>query len=75
MDGLPCGNFIIKLSNVLFICLSSALVPQSINICTCHVYRCLSKSLSHIFTILATIHPDSSKTVKSRFIGIEIQHQ
>ena len=27
-----------------FICLSSALVSQSINICTCHVYRCLSKA-------------------------------
>ena len=33
------------------------------------------KSLSYTFTILAKIHPDSSKMVKSRFIGIEIQHQ
>ena len=57
-----------------FICVSSALLSQSINICTCHVYRCLSKaSVRH--SRFTTIHPDSSKTVKSRFIGIEIQQQ
>ena len=33
------------------------------------------KSLCQTFTILATIHPDLSKTIKSRFIGIEIQQQ
>ena len=58
-----------------FICLSSALVSQSINICICHVYRCLSKASvihSRFWPRFTTIHPDSSKTVKSRFTGIEV---
>ena len=50
-----------------FICLSSALVSQSINICTCHVYRRLSKASvihSRFWPLFTTIHPDWSKTVK-----------
>ena len=63
-----------------FICFASALVSHSINIhvCTCHVYRCLSKASaihSRFWPRFTTVHPDSSKTVKSRFIGIDIQHQ
>ena len=61
-----------------YICLSSAIVSQSLNICTCHVYRYLSKASvrhSRFWPRFTTFHPDSSKAVKSTFIGIEIQHQ
>ena len=56
----------ILLSNYQKSCLSACrmllIVSQLINICTCHVYRCLSKaSVSYTFTILATIHHVSSR--------------
>ena len=59
--------------NYCFICLSSALVSQSINICTCHIYRCLSKASvihSRVWPRFTTIHPDSSKTVNPASIVV-----
>ena len=53
-----------------FICLSSALLSQSINICTCHVYRCLSKAPTR-HSRFTTIHPDSSKTVNRGSLGLK----
>ena len=58
-----------------FICLSSALVSQSINICIHVMYTGVFQKPQLDIHDLATIHHDSSKTVKSRFNGIEIQNQ
>ena len=63
--------------NSCFICLSSALLSQSINICTRHVYRCLSKASvrhsrfwSRFIPIRARRQNRGSLGFKSSIIGV-----